>query len=88
MCPEVRGKRTAPSTLVIRVSYQAVTFAQMIAKLTAAMADKTLNATLKHYAKWDVLIVDEFGFDRIPSVPTSVRHFACAFYLFIRAPQT
>ena len=45
MCPEVRGKRTAPSTLVIRVSYQAVTFAQMIAKLTAAMADKTLNET-------------------------------------------
>ena len=37
----------------------------MIAKLTAAMADKTLNETLKHYAKWDVLIVDEFGFDRI-----------------------
>ena len=41
------------------------TSAQMIAKLTAAMADKTLNETLKHYAKWDVLIVDEFGFDRI-----------------------
>ena len=49
--------------LVTRVSYQAVTSAQMIAKLTAAMADKTLNETLKHYAKWDVLIVDEFGFD-------------------------
>lgn len=41
------------------------TSAQMIAKLTAAMADKTLNETLKHYAKWDLLIVDEFGFDRI-----------------------
>ena len=44
----------------------------MIAKLTAAMADKTLNETLKHYAKWDVLIVDEFGFDRPSALPSPI----------------
>ena len=32
---------------------------------TAALADKSLNQTLKWYASWDLLLVDEFGFDRV-----------------------
>lgn len=39
--------------------------AQMLLQLTAALADKSLTETLKYYAKWDLLLVDEFGFDRI-----------------------
>ena len=46
-----------------RVLY--TTSAEMILKLTAALADKSLRETLKRYASWDVLVVDEFGFDRI-----------------------
>ncbi len=41
------------------------TSAQVIIQLTAALADKSLNQTLKHYASWDLLLIDEFGFDRI-----------------------
>lgn len=41
------------------------TSAQMLLQLTAALADKSLTETLKHYAKWDLLLLDEFCFDRI-----------------------
>jgi DNA replication protein DnaC len=41
------------------------TSAQMLIRLTAALADKSLNDTLKWYASWDLLLIDEFGFDRV-----------------------
>lgn len=50
-------------SLGYRVLY--TTSAQMLLQLTAALADKSLTQTLKYYAKWDLLLVDEFGFDRI-----------------------
>lgn len=50
-------------SLGYRVLY--TTSAQMLLKLTAALADNTLAETLRFYAKWDLLLVDEFGFDRI-----------------------
>lgn len=46
-----------------RVLY--TTSANLLANLTASLADKTLTAQLKHYAAWDLLLIDEFGFDRI-----------------------
>jgi DNA replication protein DnaC len=46
-----------------RVYY--TTSAQMLIQLTAALADKSLNDTLNRYANWDLLLIDEFGFDRI-----------------------
>jgi DNA replication protein DnaC len=46
-----------------RVYY--TTSAQMLVQLTAALADKSLNDTLRRYARWDLLLLDEFGFDRI-----------------------
>jgi len=49
--------------LSYRVFY--TTSAQMLITLTAALADKSLNETLKQYANWDLLLIDEFGFDRI-----------------------
>jgi DNA replication protein DnaC len=36
--------------------------------LTASLADKTLPARLRRYASPDLLIIDEFGFDRIERV--------------------
>ena len=46
-----------------RVLYR--TSAELLADLTASLADKTLPARLRYYAQPDLLIIDEFGFDRI-----------------------
>jgi DNA replication protein DnaC len=46
-----------------RVLYR--TSAQLLADLTASLADKTLPARLRRYANPDLLVIDEFGFDRI-----------------------
>ena len=41
------------------------TSADMLEDLTAALADRTLPKRLRFYAKFDFLIVDEFGFDHV-----------------------
>jgi DNA replication protein DnaC len=46
-----------------RVRY--TTSADVLADLTAALADQTLPRRLRKYAHYDLLIIDEFGFDRI-----------------------
>jgi DNA replication protein DnaC len=46
-----------------RVLYR--TSAELISDLTASLADKTLPERLRRYARPDLLIIDEFGFDRI-----------------------
>jgi DNA replication protein DnaC len=46
-----------------RVLYR--TSAQLLTDLTASLADKTLPARLRRYASPDLLVIDEFGFDRI-----------------------
>ncbi len=46
-----------------RVLYR--TSAQLLTDLTASLADKTLPAKLRRYANPDLLVIDEFGFDRI-----------------------
>ena len=46
-----------------RVRYR--TSADMLAELTAALADQTLPRLLRDYAHYDLLIIDEFGFDQI-----------------------
>jgi DNA replication protein DnaC len=46
-----------------RVLYQ--TSAQLLADLTASLADKTLPARLRRFAKPELLIIDEFGLDKI-----------------------
>jgi DNA replication protein DnaC len=46
-----------------RVRY--TTSAGVLADLTAALADQTLPRRLREYAHFDLLIIDEFGFDQI-----------------------
>jgi DNA replication protein DnaC len=46
-----------------RVRY--TTSALVLADLTASLADQTLPRWLREYARFDLLILDEFGFDRI-----------------------
>jgi len=46
-----------------RVRY--VTSAALLLHLRASLADQTLPAEVKSYAGFDLLIIDEFGFDRL-----------------------
>jgi DNA replication protein DnaC len=46
-----------------RVRY--ITSARMLEDLRASLADQTLPSCLREYASFDLLIIDEFGFDRI-----------------------
>jgi DNA replication protein DnaC len=46
-----------------RVRYE--TSASILEALTAALADRTLPRLLQYYAKFDLVILDEFGFDRV-----------------------
>jgi DNA replication protein DnaC len=42
-----------------------VTSGELLEDLTAAMADQTIHKRVRYYAKFRLLIIDEFGFDRI-----------------------
>jgi len=42
-----------------------VTSGELLEDLTAALADQTIHNRVRFYAKFDLLIIDEFGFDRI-----------------------
>ncbi len=46
-----------------RVCY--TTSAGLLAKLTASLADQTLPKCVRRYARYDLLVIDEFGFDKI-----------------------
>ncbi len=46
-----------------RVRYE--TSASILEVLTAALADRTLARKLRYYAKFDLVILDEFGFERV-----------------------
>ena len=52
-----------------RVRY--TTSALVLADLTASLADQTLPGMLREYAKFDLVILDEFGFDRIERTESS-----------------
>ena len=44
------------------------TSSQLLAELTASLADKTLPQRLRRYSRRDLLVIDEFGFDRIERI--------------------
>ena len=46
-----------------RVHYQ--TSAALLSNLHASLADQTLPKQIREYARYDLLIIDEFGFDRL-----------------------
>jgi DNA replication protein DnaC len=41
-----------------------ITSGELLADLTAALADQTIHDRVRFYAKFSLLIIDEFGFDR------------------------
>ena len=50
---------------VLGYSVRYITSADMLQDLTAAIADRTLPKQIRHYAKFDFLTIDEFGYDHI-----------------------
>ena len=46
-----------------RVRYE--TSASLIEKLNEARAVKALSSRIRHYRSWDLLIIDEFGFEKL-----------------------
>jgi DNA replication protein DnaC len=53
----------AACVLEHRVYY--ITSGELLEDLTAALADHTIHDRVRFYAKFSLLIIDEFGFDRI-----------------------
>jgi DNA replication protein DnaC len=46
-----------------RVRY--ITSAELLEDLSAASGDKTLTSKVRYYCRFDLLIIDEFGFDKL-----------------------
>ncbi len=44
------------------------TSSQLLTDLTASLADKSLQQRLRHYSRPELLVIDEFGFDRIERI--------------------
>jgi DNA replication protein DnaC len=59
----VQALGQAACVLGYRVRY--TTSALLLQDLTARLADQTLHQQIRMYARFDLLIIDEFGFDRI-----------------------
>ena len=59
----IQGIGRACCVLGFRVRY--VTSAMLLEELTAAAGDKTLAAKVRYYRSFDLLIIDEFGFDKL-----------------------
>jgi DNA replication protein DnaC len=53
----------AACALGYRVRY--ITSAKLLEDLTASLADQTLPQRVRYYARFDLLTIDEFGFDRV-----------------------
>lgn len=58
----------AACVLGYRVRY--TTSAGLLADLTASLADQSLPGRIRYYARFDLLIIDEFGFDKIERTET------------------
>lgn len=53
------------SACALGLSVRYTTSAGLLADLTASLADQTLPKQIRYYARFDLLIIDEFGFDHI-----------------------
>jgi len=59
----IQGIGQAACVLGYKVHY--ITSGELLENLTAALADQTIHNRVRFYARFDLLIIDEFGFDRI-----------------------
>ena len=55
----------AEAACVLGYSVRYTTSAALLIDLTASLADQTLPERVRYYARFDLLVIDEFGFDKI-----------------------
>lgn len=55
----------AESACVLGYTVRYTTSAALLIDLTKSLADQTLPKRVRYYARFDLLVIDEFGFDRI-----------------------
>jgi len=55
----------AEAACVRGYSVRYTTSAELLIDLTASLADQTLPQRVRYYARFDLLVIDEFGFDKI-----------------------
>jgi DNA replication protein DnaC len=55
----------ARQACVLGYTVRYTTSGALFADLTAALADQTLPKRVRYYCRFDLLVIDEFGFDRI-----------------------
>jgi DNA replication protein DnaC len=77
----IQGIGLAACLLEQRVHY--ITSGDLLANLTAALADHTIHDRVRFYTKFRLLIIDEFGFDRIERA--ACPHAASLWYKIIDA---
>lgn len=65
----VQAVGRAACVLGYRVRY--VTSAELLRDLTASLADHTLPQRLRYYSNFELLVIDEFGFDKIERAESS-----------------
>jgi DNA replication protein DnaC len=65
----VQAVGRAACALGYRVRY--VTSAELLRDLTASLADHTLPQRLRYYSNFELLVIDEFGFDKIERAESS-----------------
>ena len=64
-------KSIARQACVLGYTVRYTTSGALFADLTAAMADQTLPKRIRYYCRFDLLVIDEFGFDRIERDPSA-----------------
>jgi len=55
----------AEAACVLGYSVRYTTSADLLMDLTASLADQTLPERVRYYARFDLLVIDEFGFEKI-----------------------
>lgn len=55
----------ARQACVLGYTVRYITSGDLFADLTAALADQTLPKRVRYYCRFDLLVIDEFGFDRL-----------------------
>ena len=66
-----------PLCLVLGYRWDCGRSPSILQALTAALADHTLPQLLRYYAKFDLVILDEFGFDRVERIEIAPMPRAC-----------
>jgi DNA replication protein DnaC len=64
-------KSIARQACVLGYTVRYTTSGALFADLTAALADQTLPKRIRYYCRFDLLVIDEFGFDRLERDPSA-----------------